>query len=188
MSRNETLDLDSIERRFQDIVTSDQWQGIERAVDAAKTILVFGNGGNLAVAQHAAADLARLTSKRVAAPGGAVAVSALANEFGFDFWLEQWLRDELRGSEPEARASDVVTIGLSCSGVSQGVMRALEAAASLGGSPVLLSGLPPTNPPQALTVVLDTVYYHSAEVLMTLLTYQLAVGCGARPRRLRSVA
>lgn len=186
MSGNETLDLDSIERRFQDVVARDEWRAVERAVAAAGTLLIFGNGGNLAVAQHAAADLARLTDKRTAAPRSAVEVSALANDFGFDGWLERWLRDELRGGEGEGRRdrSDAVAVGLSCSGVSAGVMRALEAAADVGASPVLLSAVPPADRPCGLTVVLGARYYHSAEVLMSLLAYQLAVACGARPRGL----
>lgn len=184
MSGNSDLDLDSIERRFQAVVGSPPWRDFEQAAVTADALLFFGNGGNLAVAQHAAADLLRLTDKRVSAPGAAVTVTALANEVGFDGWLEQWLRDELRSSS-SIQPHGVVAVGLSCSGVSPSVMNALRVASEEKlAVPVLLTSRPPRNPPPGLVIELGASYYHSAEVLMSLLMYQLAVACGGRLRRL----
>jgi phosphoheptose isomerase len=184
MNSDSELDLDSIERRFQAVVGSEPWRDLERAVIAADALVLFGNGGNLAVSQHAAADLLRLTDKRVSAPGAAVTVTALANEVGFDGWLEQWLRDELRPPS-SVQSPGVVVIGLSCSGVSPAVMNALRVASEEKMAvSALITSRPPGNPPADLVIELGASYYHSAEVLMSLLMYQLAVACGGRLRRL----
>jgi len=44
------LELDSIEWRFADAVTGDDWQCVERAVERCDAVFLMGNGVNLAVA------------------------------------------------------------------------------------------------------------------------------------------
>lgn len=184
MNGENLLDLDEMEQRFQTVVRGRAWKEVEQAVAAADLLLIFGNGGNLAVAQHAAADLVRLTDKRAIAPGGSVAVTSVANEFGFADWLAAWLLDELRGRSAGTGAG-AVALGLSCSGASPSVIGALRAAGEeVGVVPVLLTASTPRQRPPGLVVELGARYYHSAETLMSLLMYQLAVASGAVPRRL----
>jgi len=58
-----------------------------RMLSRAKTVAIIGNGGNLAIAQHAASDINRHTGKLCLAPDS-VHMSALA---GDDEWKGNWL-------------------------------------------------------------------------------------------------
>jgi D-sedoheptulose 7-phosphate isomerase len=89
-------------------------------------ILFFGNGGSAADAQHLAAELTvRFVSDRRALAGMALttdtsALTACANDFGFEAVFSRQL-------EALGRRGDVA-IGLSTSGNSPNVVRALETA------------------------------------------------------------
>ncbi len=101
-------------------------------------ILIMGNGGSAADAQHMAAELVgRFLRERKPLPAIALStdtsiLTALGNDFGFD---EVFRRQVLA----LARPGDVV-IGISTSGRSENVIRALSVANSLGCSTVALLG------------------------------------------------
>ena len=93
-------------------------------------MLVFGNGGSAADAQHFAAELVgRYEKERRAWPAIALttdtsALTAIGNDYGFD-------RVFARQIEALGKAGDVA-IGISTSGKSPNVLRALEAANERG--------------------------------------------------------
>ena len=93
-------------------------------------MLVFGNGGSAADAQHFAAELVgRYEKERKAWPAVALttdtsALTAIGNDYGFD-------RVFARQIEALGRTGDVA-IGISTSGKSPNVLRALEAANDRG--------------------------------------------------------
>jgi D-sedoheptulose 7-phosphate isomerase len=90
----------------------------------------FGNGGSAADAQHWAAELSgrfyfdRPPLAAHALPANAAQVTAIGNDYGYD---EVFARP-LRGM---ARAGDLA-VGISTSGTSANVLRALEAGRTLG--------------------------------------------------------
>lgn len=116
--------------------------GATRAVIAALRaggkILVFGNGGSAADAQHFAAELSgRYRGDRVPLAGVALttdtsALTAIANDFGFEEVFARQVR-------ALARAGDVA-IGISTSGNSESVCRALAAARGIGAVTVAFGG------------------------------------------------
>jgi D-sedoheptulose 7-phosphate isomerase len=93
-------------------------------------ILVCGNGGSAADAQHFAAELSgRFVKERRALAGIALttdtsALTAIGNDYGFDQIFS-------RQVEALGRPGDLL-VGLSTSGHSPNVIRAVEAARSLG--------------------------------------------------------
>ncbi len=93
-------------------------------------MLVFGNGGSAADAQHFAAELVgRYEQERKAWPAIALttdtsALTAIGNDYGFD-------RVFARQLEALGKKGDVA-IGISTSGNSPNVLRALETATSAG--------------------------------------------------------
>jgi D-sedoheptulose 7-phosphate isomerase len=101
-------------------------------------ILVFGNGGSAAQAQHFAAEITgRYLSDRrawpaVALSADAVALTAVANDYGFE-------RAFARQVEALARPGDVA-VAISTSGTSPNVVRGAEAAAAAGCHVVALTG------------------------------------------------
>jgi len=93
-------------------------------------VLVCGNGGSAADAQHFAAELSgRYVKERRALAGVALttdtsAITAIGNDYGFDQIFS-------RQVEALGRPGDLL-VGISTSGNSPNVIRAVEAAKSLG--------------------------------------------------------
>ena len=111
-------------------------------VDALKhgnKVLLAGNGGSAADAQHIAAELVgRFAFDRPALPALALSVNsscvtAIGNDYGFDQVFS-------RQVEALARSGDVF-IGISTSGNSANVLRAVSAAKKLGLHTIALTGL-----------------------------------------------
>jgi len=105
---------------------------------AGGKVLFCGNGGSAADAQHLAAELAgRLRLDRPGLPAMALTVNAsvltaVANDFGYD---------EVFARQVEALgAAGDVLIGISTSGSSQNVVRALEQAREGGLTTVAMVG------------------------------------------------
>ncbi len=108
------------------------------AVGGGAKILICGNGGSAADAQHFAAELiGRFELERAAWPCIALTtdssiLTALGNDYGFDTVFA-------RQVEGLGRAGDIL-IGLSTSGRSPNVRRAVEAARALGVTTIGLLG------------------------------------------------
>ncbi len=167
------LPLDGLERKFSRITSSSEWTELELAFTRASTVLLFGNGGSAAIAEHGASDVARLTGKASRAPAGTVHCTALSNDHGFDNWLRLWLSAEL-----DASSAPVFVLGISSSGQSRNVLSALNEASARGASACLIAGRRPRSAVSARVVELRTAFYHSTEVLTLLLVYQLIEAAG----------
>ncbi len=112
--------------------------GIRGAIAAGGKLLIFGNGGSAADAQHFATELVvRFERLRPAFPALALStdtsvLTAAANDFGYD-------RVFARQIEALGRPGDVA-FGISTSGTSANVLRGLEAARGAGLQTVALTG------------------------------------------------
>ena len=101
-------------------------------------VLIAGNGGSAADAQHIAAELSgRFVRDRRALPGIALttdtsALTSIANDYGYDHVFS-------RQVEALGREGDLF-IGISTSGNSQGILNAFEAARKLNCKTLGLSG------------------------------------------------
>lgn len=113
-------------------------QMLAAALRGGNKVLVMGNGGSAADAQHLAAELVgRFLKERKALPAIALTtdssiLTAVGNDYGFDRIFQ-------RQVEALAVAGDVV-IGISTSGNSPNVLLALQAAKELGCRTVGLLG------------------------------------------------
>jgi D-sedoheptulose 7-phosphate isomerase len=108
------------------------------ALSQGNKILLFGNGGSAADAQHLAAELVgRFAFDRPALPALALSVNpscvtAIGNDYGFDQVFARQI-------EALARPGDVA-IGISTSGNSSNVLSAFSTARKMGLHTVALSG------------------------------------------------
>jgi D-sedoheptulose 7-phosphate isomerase len=106
-------------------------------VDGGK-LIVFGNGGSAADAQHFAAELTgRFSATRpplaaIALTTDTSALTAIGNDFGYEHVFA-------RQAEALARPGDVV-VGISTSGNARNVIAGIEAANSLGAHTWALTG------------------------------------------------
>jgi D-sedoheptulose 7-phosphate isomerase len=116
---------------------------IVESLRAGGKVLFCGNGGSAADSQHLAAELVgRQNYDRAPAAGIALtvdtsALTALGNDYGFDTVFS-------RQVEALGRAGDVL-IGISTSGRSVNVVRALEAAKTKGITTVSFTGSEPRD-------------------------------------------
>jgi len=108
------------------------------ALKTGRRILVCGNGGSAADAQHFAAEIVgRFEKERRAYPAISLAtdtsiLTAIANDYGYDDVFSR----QVQGL---GVAGDVL-VGISTSGGSGNVIRAIEAAANLGMKTIGLLG------------------------------------------------
>jgi phosphoheptose isomerase len=111
---------------------------IVEALKQGGKLLVFGNGGSAADAQHVAAELVgRFQRERVALAAVALTtdtsvLTSVANDYAFD-------RVFARQVEALGRSGDVA-LGISTSGASPNVVAALEVARGLGLQTIALTG------------------------------------------------
>jgi len=107
-------------------------------VDKGNKVLLFGNGGSAADAQHMAAEfVGRFAFDRPALPALALSVNtscvtAIGNDYGFDLVFSRQI-------EALARPGDMA-IGISTSGNSSNVLHGLSAARIIGLCTVALTG------------------------------------------------
>lgn len=105
---------------------------------AGGKVLIAGNGGSAADAQHIAAELvSRFTMERAALPALALTtdtsiITAISNDYGYDHLFSRQL-------EAMARPKDVF-LAISTSGNSSNIVKALEGAAALELVTVGLTG------------------------------------------------
>lgn len=103
---------------------------VKEALKDGHKVLFCGNGGSAADSQHLAAELiGRFKKERRSLPGIALttdtsALTAIGNDYGFDDVFS-------RQVEGLGRAGDVL-IGISTSGNSKNVVKAIEMARSIG--------------------------------------------------------
>jgi D-sedoheptulose 7-phosphate isomerase len=110
------------------------------AIKGGNKLLLFGNGGSAADAQHIAAEfVGRFAFDRPAMPALALSVNtscvtAIGNDYGFDQVFSRQL-------EALARPGDVA-IGFSTSGNSPNVLHGISTAKKMGLHTVALTGTP----------------------------------------------
>jgi D-sedoheptulose 7-phosphate isomerase len=110
------------------------------ALQKGNKVLLFGNGGSAADAQHIAAEfVGRFAFDRPALPALALnvntsCITAIGNDYGFDLVFSRQI-------EALARPGDVA-VGISTSGGSPNVLRAMSTAKKMGLHTVGLTGSP----------------------------------------------
>ncbi len=106
--------------------------------DQGNKVLLFGNGGSAADAQHIAAEfVGRFAFSRPALPALALSVNtscltAIGNDYGFDLVFSRQI-------EALARPGDFA-IGISTSGNSENVLQGLQAARKIGLTTAAFTG------------------------------------------------
>jgi len=143
--------IDQITDIFQEHINVAQQSSIQLAASIAEActiitecikggnkVLLFGNGGSAADAQHIAAEFTgRFVKERKSLPAIALttdtsAITAIANDYGYDRIFE-------RQVEGLAVSGDVV-LGISTSGNSPNVVNALQLAKTIGCKTIGFSG------------------------------------------------
>jgi D-sedoheptulose 7-phosphate isomerase len=131
--------------RTREVFLGENAEALERAIElvggalaAGRKLLLFGNGGSAADAQHIAAELVgRFLADRRPLPAIALttdtsALTAIANDYGYDQVFARQVR--------ALAAPGDVALAISTSGRSPSVLRAVEAAREMGVGTIGLTG------------------------------------------------
>jgi len=174
------LNFENIGDKFLEVTNTKEWAELQQKFNNCPDIFLLGHGGNLGVADHASVDISRLSNgtKNAQAPGSGIVATSLINDSSFDDWMVHWLRQRTV-SQTQEQLEKTFVLGISSSGTSKDIIRALEDAQSRGMQIAMITSYPIPTKIEGLTeVVLGAEYYHTAEVLTLLLTYELTHGSG----------
>jgi fructoselysine-6-P-deglycase FrlB-like protein len=121
------LNFENLDEKFVSIVTSESWSHLQEKFNQSNEIFVLGHGGNLAVADHAAVDITRLSNgtKNAMCPGSGVVATSLINDVGFDQWMVTWL-NQRTCTRTKSQLKKSLVLGVSSSGTSTDVIKALQ--------------------------------------------------------------
>lgn len=169
--------FDNFSNKFKKIIKSNEWAQAQTDFNNSKNILTVGNGGNLAVCDHGAIDIARLTNKNASAPGSGILASSLINDTSHELWVKNWLSISMR-SMTDQNKKETMIIGVSSSGYSKNICLALNLALENNLKTLLISAQKPKISGSYNTLILDVGEYHTSEVLTLSLFYQLIHGSG----------
>tara|TARA_B100000902_G_C27202351_1_gene859760 strand:+ start:216 stop:1196 length:981 start_codon:yes stop_codon:yes gene_type:complete len=175
-----SLNFENIGDKFLEVTNTKEWAELQEKFNNCVDIFVLGHGGNLGVADHAAVDISRLSNgtKNAQAPGSGIVATSLINDSSFDDWMVHWLRQRTVSST-KSQLKRTLVLGVSSSGKSKDIIRALEDGQSRGMQVAMITSYPIPAKVNTLTeVVLGAEYYHTAEVLTLLLSYELTHGSG----------
>lgn len=174
------LNYENLIGKFESVIQTQEWLDLQRKFNEAETIFLLGHGGNLAVADHAAADITRLSNgERLAmAPGSAILATSLINDTSWDEWMVAWMEANTRNRTDEQIGKTLV-LGISSSGKSKDIIKALQWSNTRGCDVACITSYPLSEKVDNCSVVeLGADFYHTAEVLTLLLTYELTHGSG----------
>ena len=174
------LNFEKIGEKFIETVHSKEWQELQKKYNECDDIYVLGHGGNMAVADHTAVDMTRLSNgtKNAVCPGSCVVATSLINDVSFDQWMVLWLQQRT-STRTKSQMNKSLVYGISSSGRSTDVIKALQWATDNGMQACLITARPIEVEVRNLTqVILNVDYYHTAECLSLLLQYELTHGSG----------
>ena len=185
MEPNKTLDLEGIEKKFQDFVSDTPYQKLAKTFSERQNILILGNGGNYAVAQHGAADCSRLTPKNVISFDNPTYITSSANDNGYEDLFLNWLKNLYE--KKVFNEDNGMVIGLSSTGTSKNICGALNWSCLKNIPSFMVAGVAPENlrngdrrPYDDL--VNDCIFgvknFHTAEILSLMMFYQLVESNG----------
>lgn len=134
------LNFENIGDKFVQVVHTTEWEQLQEKYNQCDDIYVLGHGGNMAVADHAAVDMTRLSNgtKNAICPSSGVVATSYINDTSFEQWMVNWLiaRTSTR-TAPQMKKS--LVLGISSSGNSIDILKALQWAQANGMQVAMLT-------------------------------------------------
>ncbi len=169
-------DFENIETKVCDVINTPEWDKFIKLFKNAENIYIVGNGGNWAVATHAAVDLSRLTNKKIHSLDSTCYMSSIANDAGYENVFKKWLETY------SSKKSKSLLICFSATGTSKNIINALNwtskqknfdnflITANLNAKKNQLS--------RSNIINLGLKYFHSSELLTFMLFYEIVYQLG----------
>ena len=176
---NNVIPTESLDKLFTQILKTNEWKIAQEDFNNCQNIFIIGNGGNLAVADHGAVDITRLSTKLAHAPGSGILATSIISDSSFKDWFSNWLNAHTNIMDSISKSKCMV-IGISSSGTAHNIVNCLENASNKGMKSLMISG---RESPEVInekynSVQIGTDFYHTGEVVSLMLMYQLIHGSG----------
>ena len=177
------IDFENIENKFEQTLTTKEWEQFVKDFQESDDIYVVANGGLWSVGNHAADDCTRLFAKagikkHISTLESQCLMTSIANDYGYNNLFLSWL--DLAKQTGKMDGKKVMIIALSCSGNSKNVISCLHWAEKNGYKSALISGAESQVLPAGINEVnLECKYFHTVEVLTLILFYELIHLIGA---------
>ena len=168
--------FENLYNKFEELTNTLEWDRLQKDFNNADCVYMIGNGGNMAISSHAAADATRLSGKKTYALDSQSLLTSIANDFGYENIFKRWLELYALGSKD----TKSLVIGYSGSGGSKNVISALSwAKDQYNFSSHLMSGQKSTCLPDGVNeLVCETQYFHTHEIMCVMSFYELVYGSG----------
>ena len=169
--RNVQIDFENIEQKCKEIINTPTYDELVNKIAKAKKIYLFGNGGLHYVASHMATDMTRLIPDKVVFSYDSVGfITSSANDYGFNELYVRWLET----TSVIDNKDDCLVIGMSCSGNSVNVVKALHWANEKNYETFLISGQKSQNLENNISeLTFNCEYFHTVEVLSMMIFYDM---------------
>ena len=172
------VDMEDLYEKFNFLMNSEEWLKLENDFIDLEHVFIIGNGGNMSIADHAAVDISRLTNKNATCPGSGIVATSIISDNSFEVWLTKWIEQRLRYIDPKK----VLVLGMSCSTTgasSASLISALSVAADKGCRCHMICAQEKKDKVKDINFInQDVVYYHTSEVISTMMFYQLIHAAG----------
>jgi len=160
------VNFENLEIKFQQAVNSDEFKKLISLCAKHSEIYVIGNGGLHYVASHMATDMSRLLPEKYCYSFDSFGfITSSANDFGFDYIFERWLRNCVPKNQK------AILIGLSCSGNSKNIINAFDYAEELGWDTFFVTGKTPSANYNSLSI--NVKHFHTVEAFCLMLFYEM---------------
>jgi D-sedoheptulose 7-phosphate isomerase len=159
-------DFENLQSKFEEAVTSSEFQLLIDLFEKNEQIYVIANGGLHYVASHMATDISRLVDGKYCHSFDSFGfITSSANDYGFDSIFERWLVNCV------PKNSRALLIGLSCSGSSKNIIKAFDYAKALDWDLFFVTGRPSRYDCPSLCI--DAHHYHTVEAFCLMFFYEI---------------
>ena len=141
---------------------------IQETDAASKKIILVGNGGSAAIAEHMATDFTKNAGLRAISISGSPILTTFANDYGYEYVYS-------KGVEAFGDEGDLL-IAISSGGGSKNILNAVESAKSKGMKSITFSGFNADNPLRTLgdiNIWVNSRAYGYVEIIHNLLIHYL---------------
>ena len=165
--------FENLEEKILNVINQKVWSNFISNFKKADNIFMIGNGGNYAVASHGAADISRLTTKKVYCLDSPCYITSLTNDYGYGKLFSKWLQKYYDGTKKN------LLIAFSGSGNSPNIIDALNWSKKKNFKQILISGVRSTKLKKNIAEIsFNTEYFHTAEILSIMLFYEMIYQLG----------
>jgi D-sedoheptulose 7-phosphate isomerase len=141
---------------------------IKKTKKGKKKVILVGNGGSAAIAEHMAIDLTKNAGLRAVTISGSPQMTTFANDYGYENIYS-------KGIEAYADKGDVL-VAISSGGTSINILNAVDAAKKMGCKVITLSAFSGENPLRKkgdINIYVNSSAYGYVEIIHNLLIHYI---------------